>query len=310
MDRNASLPRKSHRMNILVPIFVTLLALQPGYSEPKEASEETAKSLPANAPTTEAPLVEAQPAELPPAMAVAAEPLRYEAPIAPIMVKNFYRPFSKIAIGFNFGASGAGVEVATPLTRRTNLRVDGGFFNYSPTIADSGFSFASKIRLRSVRVSYDFFPFHGSFHVSGGVAVYNRLNMTAVGTTPAGGMVSMNDVNYYSSQANPLNGTATVVYGNKVAPTIAIGWGNAIRRSGHHFAFPVEIGVAFTGTPVFALSMQGSACTTRNDPRTCSTPANADSFNSNVAAEQIKINNELKPAHFYPILDAGVTYRF
>lgn len=281
MERAASPQRKSIRIHVFaVPVFVLFLALQPGYCEPNEG------------------VAEAEPGE----------PLT--AQITPVTVNRSYRPFSKIAMGFTFGVLGAGVEVATPLSRRTNLRMDCSFFNYSPTIHQDGFNYDGKVHLRDVRASYDFFPFHGSFRVSAGLMVYNRLNMTASGTTSPGGVVSMNNVNYYSSQSQPLRGTATFVYGNKVAPTISIGWGNAIPRSGRHFAFPVEIGIAFTGTPSLALSMQGSACGMRDDPTTCSTSANMSEFTANLVAEQNKINKDLKPAHYYPILSGGVDYRF
>ena len=57
-----------------------------------------------------------------------------------------------------------------------------------------------------------------------------------------------------------LGANAKLVYGNKVAPTFTFGWGNAIPRSGRHFAFPVEIGAAYTGTPQFTLNVAGNGC--------------------------------------------------
>jgi hypothetical protein len=280
MDCRANFPLKPRRLSIVaVALFVIVLASQPGFSEN-------------NAPV---------------------EPV--ETRIAPASASANYQPFSKIAVGVTFGMLGAGVEVATPLSRRSNLRVDGTFFNYSPTFDQDGISYAGNIRLRDVRASYDFFPFHGGFRVSGGAMLYNQFNVAATAMASAGKNITLNSVDYYSdpSGINPLSGNATVAYANKVAPTFTIGWGNAIPRSGRHFAFPVEIGAAYTGAPKFNLSMNPNSvvCTTQTySVATCGQVATFDGFQPNLAAERTKITNDIAPFRFYPILNAGVTYRF
>ncbi len=275
MDCNANLPRKSGRFSVLaLAFFVTLLALQPGYSEQNAAA---------------------------PAAAV-------EAGTAPAAAIDSYRPFSKIAIGVTLGTFGPGVEVATPLSRRTNLRVDGSFFNYALSLTQNGVNYNGNLNLREVRASYDFFPFHGGFRLSGGVALYNSFNVGANAIVPAGSTVTLNHVDYYSSAVDPLHGNASLVFGRKVAPTFTFGWGNVIPRSGRHLAFPVEIGAAYTGTPTFALNMAGTACISSTTG--CVAAAGDPTFQSNLTAERNKVKNDLEPLRFYPILNAGVSYRF
>jgi hypothetical protein len=275
MDCTANLPRKSRRINIFaISLFVAFLALQPGYSEQSAAVPEPAISS-----------------------------------VAPAPARISVRPFSKVAIGVTAGTLGVGLEVATPLSRRTNLRVDSHFFNYAQTLSQDGVSYNGTLHLRDLRASYDFFPFGGSFRVSGGIAVYNQFNARALASVPSNQTITLNDVDYYSSAADPLRGNATISYGNKVAPTFTLGWGNAIPRSGRHLAFPVEIGAAFTGTPTFDLALAGSACETQN-AATCEPIAANAGFQSNLNAERKKINNDIEPLRFYPILNLGVTYRF
>jgi len=218
------------------------------------------------------------------------------------------RPFSHIALGVTAGSLGVGVEAATPLSRRTNLRVDGHFFNYSQTLTQDGVSYNGNLRLRDARASYDFYPFGGGFRLSGGVALYNQFNVKALASVPAGQTITFNNVDYYSSAADPLKGTATIGYANQVAPTFTFGWGNAIPRSGRRLAFPVEIGAAYTGTPAFNLAMTGSACSPT--PATCGVVTTFDGFQSNLNIERNKITNDIRPLRFYPIINAGVTYRF
>lgn len=231
------------------------------------------------------------------------------APVAPVRVvaNSQYGPFSKIAIGVTLGTSGPGLEVATPLSRRTNLRVDGSFFNYNLSLAQNGVNYDGNLKLREARASYDFFLFHGSFRLSGGVVIYNKFNLNGTGTVAVGQTATFNNQNY--TVQTPLQGTASLVYGNKVAPAFTFGWGNAIPRSGRRFAFPLEIGAAYTGNPKFDLAMNsGSACVAGTDE--CGPVTSVDGFQSNLTVEKNKIINDLKPARFYPIINAGVTYRF
>jgi hypothetical protein len=192
--------------------------------------------------------------------------------------------------------------------------VDGSFFNYSPNFDQDGITYSGNIHLRDVRASYDFFPFHGSFRISGGVMLYNQFNVAATATASAGKDITLNNQDYYSdpSGANPLSGNASIAYGNKVAPTFTMGWGNAIPRSGRHFAFPVEIGAAYTGAPKFNLTMNpnSTVCTTQTSSADCGTVASFDDFQSNLAAERAKITKDIAPLRFYPIFNAGITYRF
>jgi hypothetical protein len=274
MDCTANLPRQPRKSSLVaVAIFVMCLALQSGYSEESAIAPEVAVKTSAAASRLST------------------------------------RPFSHIAVGINAGSFGVGAELATPLSRRTNLRVDGDFMNYSRTLSQDGISYNGNLRLRNARVSYDVYPFGGGFRLSAGVAVYNQFNVKALANVPSSQTITFNDVDYYSSTTDPLHGNASIAYSHKVAPALTFGWGNAIPRSGRHLSFPVEIGAAFTGTPSFNLAMAGSACSSPN-PETCQPVNNYSDFQSNLTVERNKINNDLEPLRFYPIINLGVTYRF
>jgi hypothetical protein len=240
-----------------------------------------------------------------------------DVPSAPVKGKSSHesaistRPFRHFAVGVTAGTFGPGIEVATTLSRRSNLRVDGSFLNYSQSLTENGINYNGNLRLRDYRASYDFYPFGGAFRLSAGFAAYNQFNVHALATVAAGQTITLNDVDYYSNPNDPLAGTATLAYTRKYAPTATFGWGNAIPRSGRHLAFPVEIGVAFTGTPAFTLNMAGSACSTPvPSAETCGDVTTYDGFQSNLTAQRQKITNDLAPFRVYPIINLGVTYRF
>jgi hypothetical protein len=63
---------------------------------------------------------------------------------------------------------GIGVEGAVELTRKTNVRGGFNFFNYDFNEAKDDLAYGANLHLRSADALYDFFPFGGGFHLSGG----------------------------------------------------------------------------------------------------------------------------------------------
>jgi hypothetical protein len=230
------------------------------------------------------------------------------------------KPFSTVAIGVGVGTMGINVEVATPLSRYFNLRGDAGFANYSTSLTDSGINYNGSLAMRNGRVSLDYFPWKGGLHLTGGVMVYNQLGVAASATFGSTSNFTLNNMDYYSSTDQPLTGNASVEFGRKIAPLVGIGFGNAIPRSGRHFAFPIELGVVFTGTPTFNLNVSGVGCLSPGESSTVNvgdcfnvqdlTNAQAAIFNTNLDAQKAKVEKDLNYVKMYPILNFGVTYRF
>jgi hypothetical protein len=218
------------------------------------------------------------------------------------------RPFSHIAVGANFGTQGAGLEVATTLARKFNLRADATFFDYALSTSQNGINYNGTLNMRDARASLDFFPFGGGFRISGGMAAYNKVSLGATALVVQGQSITLNDTDYYSDPSNPLTGAGSFGYSRKFAPTATFGWGNIIPRSGRHLAFPVEIGAAFTGTPTVNINFAGSACTDTTYTE-CGNVQTFDGFATNLAAQQKKLVNDVAPFRVYPIINFGVTYR-
>ena len=96
------------------------------------------------------------------------------------------RPESHVGIGVKFSTMGAGIEAAIPITSNTNLRGGFNIFSYSRGLDRDGIHYAGDWTFRSVQATFDWFPFHGAFHLSPGVLVYNGNEFTAVANAPAG----------------------------------------------------------------------------------------------------------------------------
>jgi hypothetical protein len=216
------------------------------------------------------------------------------------------RPFSRVAFGSKLGTLGWGGQIATPITRRINLRGGVDIFNLGLGLTSDGTDYYASAHLKSGTIQADIYPFaHGSFHVSPGVMIF-RNSVTASLNVPGGNSFSVGDTDYTSDPSDPVNGTGAIHFGRSTMPMLTIGFGNMIpRHENRHLSFPVELGAAYTGQNTIAINMQGGVC---ND-QGCGS-ANDPDFQQNVQQQQAKINEQMKRIQVYPILTTGVAYRF
>ena len=216
------------------------------------------------------------------------------------------RPFSAVAVAFKVGAEGIGFDVATPLVKKVNLRGGASFLNYSRPLTEDGIQINPTLVFRKVGFSADYYPLGGSFRISPGVVVHNGNRVDATALVPAGQSFDLNETTYYSSSTDPLHGVAAVSFGNKVAPSFTLGWGNMLPRSSRRWSVPFEVGFEYIGRPALTYDFAGSACSSDG----CAPVQSDPSFQADRIAEQNKLNDDLAPLRFYPILSVGFGYKF
>jgi len=214
--------------------------------------------------------------------------------------------FSSVGVGVKISTLGVGIEAATPLIRRFNLRGGFNMFRYSRPITNDGIQYQGSLRFQSAEAHLDYY-FFGPFHVSPGILLYNGNQVTATAVVPGGQSFSLGGTSYQSSAADPVNGSGLVDF-VRVSPTIMLGIGTLVPRNGRHFGYMAEIGAAYMGPANVVLSMTGSVC----DPTgvNCRTIASDPTVQANIQAQQNKIQNDIYPYRFYPILSVGFGYRF
>jgi hypothetical protein len=217
------------------------------------------------------------------------------------------QPFSRLGIAIKASLLGAGVEAATPLTSRSNLRAGFNIFNYDRGFNKDGVAYAAQLRFRSVEAHYDWFPFAGSFHLSPGVLVYNGNQLAAIASVPGGKTFTLNNTTYSSDAAYPIAGTGKVDF-VKVGPMFTVGWGNLLPRNHRHFSVPFEVGVIYTGAPLTALTLGGSACDAAGV--NCRSVQTDPTFQANVQAEKDKLNRDMTAFKFYPVISVGFAFNF
>lgn len=226
-------------------------------------------------------------------------------PPVDIFGKTPYGPFSHFAFGLTATTIGGGVQIATPLGNRLNLRVGGNFVQFQYPFTKDGVDYTPRIKLESGQGTVDWFPGNGEFHVSAG-ALYFRNGFSGLANVQPGQIYKLGDTTYINSIDDPVSGNASLSYDRKVAPIVLLGWGNLIPRTGRHVTFPVEFGVAYMGAPQMKLQLSGTSCTTDG----CFDNATDPSTLNNIKQEQNEIDNDLRYTKFYPVLSMGFGYRF
>lgn len=118
----------------------------------------------------------------------------------------------------------------------------------------------------------------------------------------------MNNVSYLSSTADPVSGTGSLKFPNKAAPKLTVGFGNMLPRNGRHFSVPVELGFAYIGDPKVLLNLKGTACDSNGVY--CQDVTTSPEIQANIAGQQLKIQNDVSPARFFPIFSVGFAANF
>jgi hypothetical protein len=213
-----------------------------------------------------------------------------------------------VGVGVKVSTLGVGAEVATEVLPRLNFRAGFNVLGYSTDFSKDGVPYDGHLNFKTIEGHIDFFPFGGKFHVSPGFLAYLDDPIKASAFVPGGQSFTLGGVTFYSDTAVPTSGTGKIDF-NQAAPIITVGWGNLVpRHHDKHFSFPVELGVAFQGSPKATLNLIGNVCTSPG--ANCSPAATTPTVQTQVIAEQNKINNSVSFFQAYPIISLGFGYKF
>lgn len=194
------------------------------------------------------------------------------------------------------------MRIARPL----NLRLGFGTFHFTTDLSRDGTGYQGSLRLRSLQIVTDWFPFAGSFHISPGILLHNNNRVTAISAPPVGQVQTAGDIAYISDPQNPIVGRAQSQVSN-VSPMLLVGFGNLVPK-GRHFAYSVDFGAVYQGHPKSSFELKGGAC----DPTGafCSNLANSIDTQAEIASAQRDLNKGVAFMRFYPVVSVEFGYRF
>lgn len=185
--------------------------------------------------------------------------------------------------GVKAGTLGAGVELTYAISPRFTMGVGINKFSSSTTDTTDGIDYDVDLNLQTVAVLANFHPFAGSFRITAGAMINsNELEMTAdcSPTCEIGG------TDYPEAAAGDLK--ATVDF-NKFAPYAGIGFGHSASSG---LGFTLDVGVLMQGEPQVDIS------------------AGPLVSQADIAQEEANAEDDIKGFTMYPVISAGINFRF
>ena len=194
------------------------------------------------------------------------------------------RADAQAGIAIHVGTLGVGADIATSFGSRIGIRTG---FNFFPTDIDATVSdipYQIDLASPTFTAMLDLYLL-GPIRLSGG-AVYTTDDIVLAGEIT--GDVEINGTIYSPAEIGILTGT---VLTKELSPYAGIGLGNPAGRS--RIGFFLDLGVAFHGTPGFTLTAVGGSAN------------NLPQFQSDLAAEEQSIQDELVNITVYPVVAIG-----
>jgi hypothetical protein len=205
---------------------------------------------------------------------------------------------AQVAVTADLGTTGAGFHLVVPMESNLNGRFGVNMLNHNFDRSTNGVDYAIKGKLQTFDVLFDWYLREGSaFHLTGGL-VYNGNRFDATAQANQLGKFTLNGTSYSVSDVGILSGRIDY---RKAAPYLGIGWGNALAANTKgHWSFNADLGAFFQGNPNVQLGSYG--CTVSKTV--------CDALIKDVAAEQLRLADDVDSLKLYPVLRASLNYRF
>jgi hypothetical protein len=195
-----------------------------------------------------------------------------------------------IAATVTAGTLGVGPELSLRPMERMGVRASLSWLSLSRETDVGDITYDGDLGLLSMGATVDWYPFDGGFRISaGGRWNGNDLGLSA---TP-GGPVTVGGGTYTPAEIGRLTGT---VEASPFAPVLTLGWGGKL---GPGFTFGVEAGVMYQGAPEIK-NLRASGGLLENDP----------GLLVDLEAEEQRIEDEMDPYRFWPVVQMVLLYRF
>lgn len=189
----------------------------------------------------------------------------------------------------NVGFPGVGLGYAHPIDSSLTLR--GDFMTLGSrekSTTEEGINYTGKYRLHRVALFADWFPFEGSFRLTGGLSANNyKITLDASG---AGGSLEIGDRTYTTTAADGI--TVEVKYPS-VTPYLGIGWGH---QSASGWRLSADIG-ALIGKAKVSATARGAL-------------ASQPDIQSNLDKETEQLRDGVGKVRMIPQLTFSVGYAF
>ncbi len=198
----------------------------------------------------------------------------------------------KTAVGVKMSSLGFGIEGQRAITETLGVRAGIDFFAYSFNGTTSNVDYDFEIELKNAPIILDWHPFINAFRMSMGILI-NGNDISAKANPTASGTFNINGVTYTGADVGTLKGKIDF---NLIAPYLGFGWDTSFDKE-RGLGFTFELGAIYQGIPEADLSVTGPA-------------SNNAALVRDLAQEESDLQKDLNLFKLYPVISAGIIYRF
>jgi hypothetical protein len=191
-------------------------------------------------------------------------------------------------VGVSGGTNGIAPEIGYR-GEHFGVRANGGFLDYSRTENIDDIDYDGKLKLNSVGLLADWFPFAGGFRLSAGAR--SNGNKVDLHATPTANL-QIGDVTYTPAQVGNLDGRVDF---KSLSPTLTLGYGGKL---GSGFTLGFEAGVVMQGAPKIRLASSGGTLS-----------SNA-LFLAELEQGRQQAEDDASDFKFWPVVQVHFLYRF
>jgi hypothetical protein len=191
-----------------------------------------------------------------------------------------------------FGTLGIGADIGYETEIPISFRVNGNFFYYQFDESIDDIDYELEVSYPSIGTLVDWHPFESAFRITGGV-YYNGLGIDLDGQLNSGDTVEIGDSTFDADEVGTLSAELDV---NSIAPYFGIGFGNNIGAEERNLFFSLDVGILYHGKPDTTLS--------------ASNPGNLSLLEEELVREEENINDDVSAFQVFPVIMAGIMYRF
>jgi hypothetical protein len=198
------------------------------------------------------------------------------------------------SLGVKLGTLGIGAEYTKKYSDNIDARFGINSYNYSTSGEESSIEYDIDLKLQTITAIADYYPTDGGFKLSGGLFVNN--NEFEFNGKAKGGTYNINGTTYTATDVGSLKGDVDF---NTISPYIGMGYSS--RTKSNEWAFNMDFGVMYQGSPEANLNV---TCGSSLSAAQCNT------LKSNVQSEQQQLQDEIDGYKWYPVLSFGTSYKF
>lgn len=199
---------------------------------------------------------------------------------------------AQVTVGAHAATTGLGADVQVRLSDYFSLRGSGDWLDFSMSRDYDSVHYDGRLQLGVGGAFLDWHPWANAFFLSGGAYFGDRR--VTLSATPAANVI-LGGQSFTPAEVGRLDGAIKLA---SAAPFAGFGVDSNAGAMAHGWGFKGVLGVAFSGKPQVSLASSGGVF------------SGTSILQQALAAEQANIAGKASFLQYYPVVQAGLTYKF